>query len=257
MRRSRAEPLRPSGVRWGSGCGAAGTAGRREGPSALGPRRAAEAIPAGPGGRPRLDEQRRDRVGINEARGGSGQLSPGPAGAPGRGMLMRGRGLAPAAAPRGPLLAEGRRREAGGRGDAMQMRGAWLPRPRPPPAGAAGLVFGGGDSQSGSHRERRRVRPALREREGARAPGAPGSPSVRPSFPLPSRRAPGSGNSLPARLKEGGESASAGREEKKEGEKKEKREGKKEGGETCLSCHWKMTLDVAEPAAAPVRPIVS
>lgn len=115
----------------------------------------------------------------------------------------------------------------------MQMRGGRAfrgPAPRPPglrgscsAAGTVKVAPIGRDGESARRCGRGRGR-------GHREPrGLPRS--VRPSFPLPSRRAPGSGNSLPARLKEGGERALRLGEKKRKREKRKKRErGKKRGG---------------------------
>lgn len=125
----------------------------------------------------------------------------------------------------------------------MQMRGRGRGGPAPRPPGLRGSCSAAGTVKVAPIGRDGESAPALREREGARALGAPGSPSVRPSVHPRRRRgcAPLAPFPACARLRQLAScAAGGGRRERFGGErreergrkerKKEKREGKKGGG---------------------------
>ena len=159
-----------------------------------------------------------------------------------------------------PRLATARRKD-----DVMQMRGwALVARAPPPPFGVSVLVFSSGESQTGFHRESLQITSILARRKqnlSSRVHLSLSLPllsfplSVFP-YPLPlpptllplwciCLRQPASSSSIHAERKETSLVGREGGKKKREREREEK-----------LAWLWKMTLEVAKPAAR-VESIVS
>ena len=160
-----------------------------------------------------------------------------------------------------PRLATARRKD-----DVMQMRGrARVARAPPPPSGVSVLVFSSGESQTGFHRESLQITSILaRRKQNLYLAGSTSlflslsSPFLFLSFPTPSPFPPPYslsgvsvyGNQRPPHLYtlKGKKHLWLG---EKEGKKKREREREEK-----LAWLWKMTLEVAKPAAR-VESIVS